>query len=311
MALSRSFLGSTSIDSGGTSPVTWTTAPLGAVDANRRSVIVIATDDADSITGLTIGGEVATKRIEATDSGQTTVIFDLFTGTGSPLAANTSANIVATYTEESVDDIIQFFSYRIVGDPSVLHDTDSNVGGTATRSLTALTVPTDGVGIFGYINDDESVGVSWAGATEDADLTSASMRGSSASTATVGTNTISATGDPSNSALVGVSYAPSGATQNINLAGIFNNAQTFYAPVLTASYIVTPGLHTNSPTFYAPTVAQDTSRVIVSWLRVQIQLTGDTTQTIFPSLYTDPDTIYTPSVAQLNKRRQFTPINYY
>jgi len=171
--------------------------------SDRIIAACITHEDADTISGVTIGGVTAGLLKDENDTNRRTAIWSAAVPSG------TTGDVVITMT--SGDAILLVGTFSITGADATPTDTDSAGGSAASISITALTIPTDGAGLAVFCNSNFSATVTWTGAAESYDETVSpgSHRSSAAIITTVGTNTITADSTATaNQSLVGVAFGP-------------------------------------------------------------------------------------------------------
>lgn len=201
MAVAIEFGSQGQASSGGTDTATITGLDFNAEASDRLIAISLALEAAQTVSSVTIGGVSASALIQAVSTQRQSEIWMAAVATG------TSGSVVVTLSA-SATETVSVATYSITGADSTPTDTDSATGSGATIAISALTIPTDGAGIVGWIDSTEAA-VTWTGATEQHDTsTGASFQHSSAIVTTAGTNTITADGATAAQALVGVAFGP-------------------------------------------------------------------------------------------------------
>jgi hypothetical protein len=194
--------GASSFDSTSSSVVTFTA--LGLPTATNRNKVAYAFQLAtnDYISTVVAGGQSGTMRHRTVNTSPAPdmrlEIWDVEGVTG------TSANVVVTLASGDGDISVQ--SYGLY-DAGAVTDTDDLTGSGATIALTALTVPTDGVAVFGWASN-LTTACTWTNATEapSSDATVGGDRHCGAYTSTAGTNTITADGATGQQVIIGVAW---------------------------------------------------------------------------------------------------------
>lgn len=214
-----------------------------------------------SISGCTIGGVTAALGRAANQNGRRAEIWT------ADVPSGTSGDVVVTLA--GGDTTVSASTYSVTGADSTLSDTDAATGSGSTIAITALTIPSDGVGIAAWCNASVTGSVAWTGASEDHDTNvGGAFRHSSASVTTVGTNTITADGDTSNQALVGVAFGPASGGPTTTAVEL-DPASYAYTP--SSLGVVTKRVVTLSPASFAYT-ANDLTVNVVQATTYSVQL---------------------------------------
>jgi len=176
---------------------TYTNEPIGTAAADRFVVVAVAGRGGASAT-VTIGGTNAPSIVTASSGSANNIgLFGLLVTSG------TTATIVVTYNASSTS-AIAVYNVNLGSASSTPTDTDAAQKGTSvsTISMTALTVPTNGVAIVaGYYASNGTL--TWTGASADASVVFGTSRIlGAAHTSTAGTNTITLKNTASNIALL-------------------------------------------------------------------------------------------------------------
>lgn len=176
---------------------------------DRAGVVVAVHYKVNSYaSGVTIGGVTATLLVQQVNTGPNPDIRVEFWGAEG--VTGTSGSVVVTHA--SGTHTVAAATWGIYGAfVTTTSDTDTNTGSGTTIDLTALTVPTGGIGLAAVVNNNDGVSNAWtAGATSryDGGNTTIGLRFSGADTTTAGTNTITADGNASPQAIIGIALAP-------------------------------------------------------------------------------------------------------
>lgn len=176
---------------------------FGSESSDRIVLAAIGFDIAATISSVTIGGVSAGSPLVAdVNSNRKVAIY------GASLPTGTTGDVVVTMSAGN-GNTVSAAAYALTGADATPTDTDSVSSTADVISITALTIPTDGVGLASSIRNTSSNTVTWTGASEDHDNTAGGCQHSSAHITTVGTNTISTDAlisDPT--VLVGVAFGP-------------------------------------------------------------------------------------------------------
>ena len=192
MPAAVAFTDSTFVTATTANPVTFTARATGTAAADRKSVVVLHVDLRATPTGMTINGIAATRRIFGTNTTSTFYceLWDCDNPTG------TTGNVVITFAN-AVSATVGIGIYSVTGASAAPTDTDAPAGGLNLSAIisTGLTIPTDGVGIFGVMCGNQTTAFTWtAGATENYDVNMTGGRQTAAVKTTSGTVSIQADG---------------------------------------------------------------------------------------------------------------------
>lgn len=191
------------------SVATFTNFDIGTAAADRLVVVAITTEENATITGCTIGGNSATQLINQTNTASNpdlnAAIFAL------PVASGGTATITVTLSAN--DAAVGISVYALYGAESTPTDSDFATNNGTSISLSTVTIPTDGFGIFLSITGAHLQATTWTNATENSDANAGGEhRHSAASTSTAGTPTVTSDGNNGDNLIVGVAFGPA-ATQ--------------------------------------------------------------------------------------------------
>lgn len=186
---------------------TFTNHAIGTAAADRIVVVAFWGNGTTTTSGatVTIGGNNAT--VPAGSNINTT---DLEAGFAYlAVAAGTTATIVVTFSGAKSRAGISVWS--VTGSSGTPTDTDETTATGTSAALSALTVPSNGCGVFLAAHQNTTTtGWGWTNANERDDQTvENSSRWSGADTSSAGTNTITAAVNTSvTMALVGIAFGP-------------------------------------------------------------------------------------------------------
>lgn len=198
-------------DASGGTPVTYTGILFGATDASRVVAVAIswrASNDTDTITGVTIGGVSATQVSGAYANGAGGILLaDIWYATG---VSGTSGDVVVTYSATSSRSSVA--AYRIITGTPTPTNSAKNAGqpfGTATLSAN-LTVPASGAGFAIFGNRNQSTNTTWTNATRDYTVNIGTNLAGFSSATVAATNIVTANpGDGANGAAISMaSWGP-------------------------------------------------------------------------------------------------------
>jgi hypothetical protein len=187
--VSVSFVGSdNSVASSST--LTYTAEPIGTAASDRLVVVGISLRGGTA-SSATIGGSAAGLVASSAVSQQSAAIAYLVvtSGTTATIVVNCSASCLG---------LIGVWAVYLGAASSTPSSSATNTNAGSSVSLTTVTIPTKGAGLFAFssINDENTT---WTNATEDYDtqLNTGTRHGSGAHTTTAGTPTVTAAGTAS------------------------------------------------------------------------------------------------------------------
>ncbi len=182
--------------------------PIGAVANDRVTVFAFAIQNigtAANISSVTCGGNAMTRRVRdtATPGDRHAEIWEIDSGTGSPLASATTAVFTVTMSTGNLGIVYQV--YRVTG--SAVGGGSGSSTTTGTTSVT-ITVPSGGAAIVACNTTSTNAG-SLSNITEDvnaAETSSNNQRGIIGSTITAGSLTSTYSGTGTSPVMVAASY---------------------------------------------------------------------------------------------------------
>lgn len=189
---------------------TFAASDIGTASADRIVVVGVAATGGTNNTTIasgTIGGISATVGVDA----RTATLNPQASFMYAAVPSGTTGSIVITFSAGKLRTSISVWA--VYGASTTATDSDTLFDlATTSMSLSALTVPTNGMGFFMTVhNNITTTGWGWTNATERSDGTMEnSTRYSGADTSTAGTNTITATVNtaPDELALAGIAFGP-------------------------------------------------------------------------------------------------------
>jgi hypothetical protein len=187
--------GNASVTANTSNPITFSAVASGTAAANRLSVVAINGRRRSTLNTVTINGVSATKAVGVLLGGSGNMISEIWYAEN---PSGTTADVVLTFSA-ATSGAWQVDLYEVNGATATPTDTDSGSTGSANLlSISALTIPANGVAIIASGNAGDATAVTWTNATEYTDASITEIRASSARTSTAGTPTITADGSNGN-----------------------------------------------------------------------------------------------------------------
>jgi hypothetical protein len=198
--------GNASVTANTSNPITFSAVASGTAAANRLSVVAINGRRRATLNTVTINGVSAAKAVGVLLGGSGNMISEIWYAEN---PSGTTADVVLTFSA-ATSGAWEVALFEVNGATTIPTDTDSASSGTASSlSISALTIPANGVAIIASGNAGDTVAITWTNATEYTDTNITEIRASSAYTSTSGTPTITCDGSDGNPyTIAGAAWGP-------------------------------------------------------------------------------------------------------